>query len=121
MEVRVQKCQNCESQNLKNILFRESGEPDRVFVQCHDCNEFVASYVISTMGYYHNGKGFESFLRGVNRSGGFMSGRNIKKLFSERKELEAQAFNDVLNQLHLKLEKEKEKERKKDGDSQTKL
>ena len=119
MEVRVQKCQNCESQNLKNILFRESGEPDRVFVQCHDCNEFVASYVISTMGYYHNGKGFESFLRGVNRSGGFMSGRNIKKLFSERKDLEAQAFKDVLNQLHIRLEKEKQ--RKEDSDSQTKL
>ena len=112
MEVDVQKCQVCNSQNLKNILFRESEEPDRVFVQCHDCDVFVASYIISTMGYYHNGKGFESFLRGVNRSGGFMSGRNVKKIFNERKELEAEAFEVALTQLQLKLEKGK----KEDGD-----
>lgn len=112
MEIHVQTCQNCESQNLKNILFRESGESDRVYVQCHDCHEFVASYVISTMGYYHNGKGFESFIRGVNRSGEFMSGRNISKLFSERQELEDQAFKDVVNQLELKIQKEKEKKEK---------
>ena len=51
MEVHVQKCQHCKSQNLKNIIYRESGEPDRVFVQCQNCQEFVASYVIAPLGY----------------------------------------------------------------------
>lgn len=109
MEVHVQKCQNCMSQNLKNILFRESGEPDRVYVQCHDCEQFVASYAISPMGYYHHGKGFESFLRGVHRTGDFMSGRRVQQLFLNRKEQEEAAFEDVLEKLRIRDEKRKEK------------
>ena len=100
MEIHIQKCQNCESINLKNILFREPGEPDKVYVQCHDCKEFVASYVISPMGYYHFGKGYESFLRGIHRSGGFMSGRRIKRLFLERKEREIEVFKEILEMLY---------------------
>lgn len=107
MEVLIQKCQKCQSDNLKNILFREAGEPDRVFVECQNCLVFVASYVIAPLGYFHNGKGFESFLRGVNRSGEFMSGRRVKNLFSERKGLEIKAFENVKEKLRLKLEKEK--------------
>ena len=110
MKIHVQKCQNCQSTNLKNILYRESGEPDRVFVQCNDCQEFVASYVIAPLGYYHHGKGYESFLRGVSRSGEFMSGRRIKKLFLQRKEDEVKAFEIVLKSL-----KTRDEERKKDA------
>ena len=51
MEIHVQKCQKCDSNNVKNIIFRESGEPDRIYVQCQDCDDFVASYVIAPMGY----------------------------------------------------------------------
>ena len=105
MKVHVQKCQNCQSDKLKNILSRESGEPDRVYVQCQNCKEFVASYIIAPLGYYHNGKGYESFLRGVNRSGEFMSGRRIKRLFLERKEGEIQEYNRILDQLKIKEEK----------------
>jgi hypothetical protein len=105
MEVHVQKCQKCGSTNLKNIIFRESGEPDRIYAQCHDCKDFVASYVISPLGYYHNGKGYESFLRGVHRSGEFMSGRRIKNLFSDRKNGEQAAFDDVIKKLQQKEEK----------------
>lgn len=108
MEVHVQKCQKCESTNLKNIIFRESGEPDRIYAQCHDCQDFVASYVIAPLGYFHNGKGFDSFLRGVNRSGEFMSGRRIKTLFLDRKNGEQAAFDDVIKKL-------KQREEKKDG------
>ena len=102
MEIHVQKCQKCDSTNLKNIIFRESGEPDRIYVQCHDCHDFVSSYVIAPLGYYHNGKGFDSFLRGVNRSGEFMSGRRIKTLFQDRKNGEQAAFDDVINKLQIK-------------------
>lgn len=108
MEVHIQKCQNCQSEKLKNILYRESGEPDRVFVECHDCRMFVASYVIAPMGYFHNGKGFESFLRGVNRSGEFMSGREVRKLFLERKDLELEAFEYVKEKLRLKIESQQD-------------
>ena len=102
MEIHIQKCQKCQSIQLKNILFREPGEPDKVYVQCHNCDEFVASYVISPLGYYHHGKGYESFLRGVHRSGGFMSGRRIKRLFLERKEGELENFEEVLEILEEK-------------------
>ena len=95
------------SSNLKNIIYRESGEPDRVFVQCHDCQDFVASYEIAPMGYFHNGKGYESFLRGVQRSGGFMSGRNIKEKFVARKNMEQKAFEEVIENLRIKEEKKK--------------
>ncbi|MFT5167429.1 MAG: coenzyme F420-reducing hydrogenase beta subunit [Saprospiraceae bacterium] len=105
MEIHIQKCQQCQATNLKNIIYRESGEPDRVYVQCHDCQHFVASYVIAPLGYYHNGKGYESFLRGVQRSGGFMSGRNVKQLFLARKNDEQAAFDEVIENLRLRDKK----------------
>ena len=104
MEIHVQKCQKCGSTNLKNIIYRESGEPDRIYVQCNDCQDFVASYVIAPLGYYHNGKGYESFLRGVSRSGEFMSGRRVKQLFLNRKNDEQAAFDEVIKKLHNKNE-----------------
>jgi hypothetical protein len=112
MVIHIQKCQNCGSTNLKNIILRESGEPDRIYAQCHDCQEFVASYVISPLGYYNNGKGYESFLRGIHRSGEFMSGRNIKKLFLDRRDGEERAFTKVIEEL-----KNKEKKSSKNADN----
>lgn len=99
MEIHVQKCQKCHSGSLKNILYREPGELDKVYVQCQECGEFVASYVISPLGYFHNGKGFESFLRGINRSGEFMSGRRIQGLFDKRKEEELGRFVKLIELL----------------------
>lgn len=99
MEIHVQRCQNCQSETLKNILYREPGELDKVYVQCQNCKEFVASYMVSPLGYFHYGKGFASFLRGINRSGEFMSGRRIQKLFDKRKEEEVSRFNNLLKLL----------------------
>ena len=99
------------STNLKNILFREAGEPDRVYVQCHDCQRFVASYVISPMGYYHHGKGYESFIRGIHRSGEFMSGRRVQRLYMEKKDGELAAFEEVLKILEAR-DKEREEDQK---------
>ena len=83
MEVHRQTCQACGSRSLRNLLVRESGKSDRVFVECNDCKELVARYIISPDGYYHHGKGYESYLRGLMRStaGEQMSGKNLKKQF----------------------------------------
>lgn len=110
MEIHIQKCQKCGSTHLRNIIYRESGDADRIYAQCHDCQEFVASYVIAPLGYYHNGKGFESFLRGVNRSGEFMSGRRVNQLFLNRTEEEQAAFDEVIQTLQ-KLEEKRGKEK----------
>lgn len=99
MELHIQQCQACESDKLKNILYRQPGKADMVYVQCHDCGSFVASYAIAPRGYYHHGKGYESFLRGMSRSGEFMSGARIKRLFKEHKEREVQTFERVLELL----------------------
>lgn len=107
MEVHVQQCQFCESRQVRDILVREEGEPDRVFVQCQKCDAFVASYVIAPLGYYHHGKGFESFLRGIYRSGEFMSGRRVKEKFQHRKDKEQERFGKALDALAQKEEETK--------------
>ncbi|NBC09731.1 MAG: hypothetical protein GVY26_21270 [Bacteroidetes bacterium] len=102
MVVHTQRCQYCSSERVRNILVRKAGESDKVFVQCLDCESFVASYVISPLGYYHHGKGYESFLRGIHRSGEFMSGRNVQRLFEDRKEQDLEEFQEVLATLQRK-------------------
>ncbi|WP_045861484.1 hypothetical protein [Teredinibacter purpureus] len=81
MEVKVQKCQNCASRNLRNVLVRD--ETQKVFVQCRDCSNLVARYVLAKGGYFHAGKGFESFLRSMERDGDMISGRDINSNFDE--------------------------------------
>jgi len=105
MEIHIQKCQKCQSTKMKNILFREIGQQDKVFVQCDNCKEFVARYILAKQGYYHHGKGFESFLRSLTRSGEFMSGRRVLDMFEEVKKEAKRAYNEVL-----KLLEEKEKQ-----------
>ena len=83
MEVHRQTCQLCGSTELKNILFREDGEHDMVFVKCAACKELVARYVIADGGYFHAHKGYESYLRGMARSGQAMSGKRLKNEFQE--------------------------------------
>jgi len=73
-----------------------------------ECEAFVASYVISPLGYYHHGKGYESFLRGLHRSGEFMSGRNVQRLYEDRKEQDVEEFQEVLAALQRKRKREEE-------------
>lgn len=107
MEIHIQQCQECGSEKLKNIILRESGEPDRIIVQCHDCEHFVASYVLAPMGYYHHGKGFESFLKSLHRSGEFMSGRKVQQLFESRKTSEIKLYEKVMARIKQREEKQK--------------
>jgi hypothetical protein len=102
MDVHVQRCQFCGSDKMKNILVRNPGDRDRVYVQCQDCESFVASYIIAPMGYYHHGKGYESFLRSMIRSGDMMSGRKLQHFFEERKTKDVEQFKKILEELKKK-------------------
>ncbi|MDT8446651.1 MAG: hypothetical protein RRB13_07100 [bacterium] len=103
MELHRQTCQLCGSHELRNILVREPGEYDKVFVQCAGCQEMVARYVISPGGYYHAHKGYESYLRGMARSGEAMSGKRIKNEFEQTAEACEQRFviiKELLKEQH---------------------
>lgn len=94
MELHIQKCQACGSRSLRNILFR--GENQKVFVQCRDCEALVARYILSSGGYFHAGKGFQSFLRSIERDGGLTSVRDVDTLFHDVEESVDQEFEEVL-------------------------
>lgn len=66
MEVNRQRCQACGSHDVRNILARHEGDRTLVFVRCASCSKLVARYELS--GYYHHGKGLESYLRGAGAS-----------------------------------------------------
>jgi len=99
MEIRRQTCQDCGSRTLRNLLVRQDGSLDKVYVQCLNCRTLVARYIITQQGYYHHGKGFESYLKGLNRGGHFESGKDIKTLFEKVKEECETEFEEVLKKL----------------------
>ena len=61
LQVHRQRCQNCQSIDVRDIIVRETGKPMVVYVRCARCGELVASYELQR--YYHHGKGIESYLR----------------------------------------------------------
>jgi hypothetical protein len=95
MDVYIQKCQHCGSRKLRNILARDDAQ--RVYVQCRDCEEFVARYVIASGGYFHDGRDYESFLRTMMLDSGFTSGRDLKTVFKEVSESSAAGFEDAVD------------------------
>lgn len=99
MEVHRQTCQKCGSRKLRNIIARMEGENDKVFVQCTNCKALVARYVIAQRGYYHHGKGFESYLKGLNRGGYFESSKDFQNDFWELQENAVKQFETVLEEL----------------------
>ncbi|TCS40346.1 hypothetical protein [Reinekea marinisedimentorum] len=100
MQVHIQKCQKCNSTNLRNIIARDDAQ--RVFVQCHDCGSFVARYVIAPGGYFHEGRDYESFLRTQMLDRGFSSGRDLKTVFKEVSESAKAGFDETLKRTHEK-------------------
>lgn len=97
MELHVQKCQQCGSRNLRNILVRE--ESQKVYVQCRDCESLVARYILAPGGYYHEGKEFESFLRSLERDSGSTSGKDVQQLFDDTRTHARQEYADVVVKL----------------------
>ncbi len=81
---------------MKNILVRIPGEPQKVYVQCMDCSEFVALYTLSD--YYHHGKGIESYLR-IHGSASAESGRHMLADFKEVQKAAVEGFEKVIKQL----------------------
>ncbi len=92
MMVHRQTCQQCGSRSMRNLLVRESGHSQNVYVQCLNCRSLVARYAIAQQGYYHHGKGFESFLRGLQHGGVQMSGKNMKREFERIQQESIQSF-----------------------------
>ena len=86
MEVKRQRCQACQSIDVRNILVRDGNE-QVVYVRCANCKELVARYELKD--YYHHGKGVESFLRAHGQQGGD-SGRAWLEAFetSQKKAIE---------------------------------
>ena len=81
---------------MKNILVRNPGEPQRVYVRCIDCLEFVALYTLSD--YYHHGKEVESYLRSHGSSDAD-SGRLLLADFKKVQESSVEGFEKVIEQL----------------------
>lgn len=95
-EVHRQTCQDCGSRKMRNLLVREHGEHDKVFVQCCDCRKLVARYILAHGGYYHAGKDYESYLRGLMRDGEAMSGRRYKQEFNRIQDKAEEKFHTVV-------------------------
>ncbi|MDF1815093.1 MAG: hypothetical protein P1V20_23015 [Verrucomicrobiales bacterium] len=96
MEVHRQRCQACQSIDVRNILVRRQGEPTAVYVRCANCGELVARYQLSD--YYHHGKGPESFYRSIGADA-CDSGRRALEIFNRAKEDSIQGFKDALERL----------------------
>ena len=104
MDVYIQKCQQCGSRNLRNILAREDAQ--RVYVQCRECEHFVARYVLAPGGYFHEGKDYESFLRVTMLDSGFSSGRDLKAVYKEAAESSERGFTKALEKAKTKYGEE---------------
>ncbi len=96
MDIHKQKCQKCQSVNVINYIYRSEARPDEIFVQCADCDELVAKYTLTNTGYYHHHKGFESFLRAIERSGESISFSTIENMFATTKKEIINTFNKIL-------------------------
>jgi len=82
---------------MRNILVRNPGEPQRVYVRCIECREFVALYTLSD--YYHHEKGVESYLRSHGSSAAD-SGRLLLADFKKVQESSVEGFEKVIEQLN---------------------
>jgi uncharacterized Zn finger protein len=96
MEVIHQKCQECGSIELEDILVRERGRATMVFVRCAKCEELVARYRLRD--YYHHGKGVESYLRSMGATASDSAREHLEE-FQRAKEETTVAYEQVLELL----------------------
>ncbi|MHC4142517.1 MAG: hypothetical protein ACYSUF_11785 [Planctomycetota bacterium] len=96
MEIHRQQCQACRSFDLRNILVRETGRREVVYVRCLGCTRLVARYELS--GYYHHGKGVESWLRSRGTAS-VESGRDTAAEFEEDQKAAVDGYEQVLAKL----------------------
>ena len=72
---RMEHCLKCNSTSMKNNMYFQRGRDIKVYVQCADCGEYVASYVISG---YATECDYESYLRSL-RFKRMSSGKRVLK------------------------------------------
>ena len=96
MEIHRQRCQQCNSLDVHNILVREVEAPMVVYVRCVQCGQLVARYKLSD--YYHHGKGIESFIRSI---GGTVeeSGRDVLDQFKRSQSASLEGYELALKYL----------------------
>ncbi|MCP4545980.1 MAG: hypothetical protein GY835_05880 [bacterium] len=75
-------CKNCNSTKMQNFILMEPGEDLRVFVECSECQEFVARY---TLKFYTCEDPYRSFLRRMRhqRMSSGPAAAKASKAFSE--------------------------------------
>lgn len=96
MEIHRQQCQKCRSFELRNLLVRDRGRPQMVFVRCGGCGELVARYQLSA--YYHHGKDFESYLRS-QQWGAQESSRDMMDDYEQTQNEAVELYEQVLKWL----------------------
>ena len=94
MEIHRQQCQNCGHRELVNYISRDN--EDRIFTQCAKCKKLVARYILADGGYFHVGRGFESFLRNLSRQSDTASVRDVKIHFEAMEKESLAQFEKVL-------------------------
>ncbi len=79
---RLEHCPSCNGTNMKNYVHIEPGSDVEVFVECADCNTFVARY---TLKMYTGDDPYESYLRLMHkrRMSSGASTRNAISVFTD--------------------------------------
>ncbi|MDA7907924.1 hypothetical protein N9C66_00450 [Akkermansiaceae bacterium] len=95
MEIRHQTCLSCHSQELENIIVRDAGRTQSIFVRCAKCHEFVARYILKE--YYHHGRTLDSLLQSTGQS--VESGREMLHQFKEREGTAKAQFEKMIQNL----------------------
>ena len=85
---------------MRNLVVRNPGTHEKIYAQCENCKQLVARYILAEMGYYHHGKGVESFLKSVENSGDMYSGRDLLETFKNISEDENKNFEKIATTLH---------------------
>ena len=96
MEVHLQKCHKCRSAAVNNLLVRDPGQPQTVYVRCDSCGEFIAQYRLGD--YLHHGKGIESWLRSQG-SAATESGRDFLGEFERVKSIAIEGYRAAADKL----------------------
>lgn len=118
METHRQTCQKCGSRLATNIIARAPGSSDKVYVKCANCSDLIARYTIAPRGYYHHGKGFESYLRGINRGGHYDSSEEIICAFEAERKNCLEEFERLSEIVEAKTRAEKNARRENVDESQ---
>ena len=95
---RVEHCRACKSTRMKNNIFFPHGGGDvKIYVQCADCGEYVARYIISG---YTSERRYESCLHSLRFDCHASGARTMRKInaFAEKFEREYQHVLDLIRE-----------------------